>query len=594
MSQNGFGPPIRRTTVESQRLISDDPMGRTQDHVNENSVSSCGRIRVRVIGCSTILVSLICGSTFAEQLEQPEVRLFDGIGTHSRTIVTNNPKTQQYFDQGLMFLFAYNHDEAIRAFRQASRFDPDCAMAYWGISLASGMNYNDPNVTPERAKVASEALASAREKAIRETSANRALILALVARYPDPAPQDPAEAETAYTLAMKTVWETFATDADAGALYAESRMNLRPWDLWKDDGTPQPGTLEVLSTLDAVLKLDSSHALANHLHIHAVEASPNPGRADASAEALRGRYPGLGHLLHMPSHVDIRRGRWREATEANRIAIESDDKYSKAVPEQGFYRMYIAHNYHMLTFAAMMQGEFERSLSKIRAMAAGIPKEWLAKKENAAVVDGFVAMPLEVLKRFGKWDGILNEPDYPSIFPIARAMRHHNRGVAFAAKGELNNARDAQKSFREIVKQIPEDATFVNNKAVNLLAIAELTLEGEILLREGKFKESIEALNQAVAFEDKLRYSEPPDWFVPVRHSLGAVLLRDNQAAAAEAVYREDLRRWPENGWSLYGLAKAVKAQGKTEDFRQIEERFNTVWKYADTKIFSSCLCLQD
>jgi tetratricopeptide (TPR) repeat protein len=256
--------------------------------------------------------------------------------------------------------------------------------------------------------------------------------------------------------------------------------------------------------------------------------------------------------------------------------------------------MYMAHNFHMLTFAAMMQGESEKSLKTIRAMLASVPVEWIAKKENAAIADGFIPMPLEVMKRFGKWDDILKELEPPEVFPIARTMRHYNRGVAFAAKGKLNDAREAQQSFRSGVKQIPEDAMFVNNKAADLLAIAELTLEGEILLREGKFRESIDALNQAVAREDQLRYSEPPDWFVPVRHSLGAVLLRDNQAAMAEAVYREDLRRWPDNGWSLYGLAKALKSQGKNDDASKVEQRFKEVWKYADTQISSSCLCLQE
>src|SRR5262249_32602213 len=306
-------------------------------------------------------------------------------------------KTQQYFDQGLMFMFAYNHDEAVRAFRQAANLDPEAAMPYWGIALASGMNYNDPSFTPEKAKITSDALAKAREKASGAAPAHQALIDALAARYPDPAPKERADAEKAYSKAMKGVWEKFPKDADVGALYAESLMNLRPWALWQEDGKPQPETPEILRTLEAVLKLDPAHPLANHLYIHAVEASPEPGKADASADALRGKYPALGHLLHMPSHIDIRRGRWQQAEEANRLAIEADGKYQKAAPEQGYYRMYMAHNHHMLTFAAMMQGESELALKTIRAMIAAAPKEWVAVKENAAIVDGFVAMPLEVL-----------------------------------------------------------------------------------------------------------------------------------------------------------------------------------------------------
>jgi tetratricopeptide (TPR) repeat protein len=539
-----------------------------------------------------VLVSLATPG-FADEPKEPKVPLFDGLGKHSRKIETRNPKAQQYFDQGLMFMFAFNHDEAVRAFRQAANLDPEAAMPYWGIALASGMNYNDPSFTPEKAKTTADALAKAREKARGAAAVDQALIEALAARYPDPAPKERADAEKAYSKAMKAVSEKFPKDADVGALYAESLMNLRPWDLWQQDGKPQPETPEILRTLDAVLKLDPAHPLANHLYIHAVEASPEPGKADASADALRGKYPALGHLLHMPSHIDIRRGRWQQAEEANRLAIEADGKYQKAVPEQGFYRMYMAHNHHMLTFAAMMQGESELALKTIREMIAAPPKEWVAVKENAAIVDGFVAMPLEVLKRFGRWDDILKEPEPPEIFPIARAMRHYNRGVAFAAKGKVESAREAQTSFRAAVAKVPEDARFSNNKAADLFAIADQMLEGEILFREGKLKEAIAALEKAVSREDKLRYAEPPDWYVPARHSLGAILLRDKQAEAAEKVYREDLRRWPDNGWSLHGLAQALEVLGKKEEAAKVNGRFKEVWKRADVRIQSSCFCAE-
>jgi tetratricopeptide (TPR) repeat protein len=542
---------------------------------------------------SIIVLVLLATSGFADEPKDPKVQLFDGLGKHSRKIETKNPKAQQYFDQGLMFMFAFNHDEAVRAFRQAANLAPESAMPYWGIALASGMNYNDPSFTPEKAKVTSDALAKAREMATGAAAANHALIDALAARYPDPAPKERADAERAYSAAMKAVWEKFSKDADVGALYAESLMNLRPWDLWQEDGKPRPETSEVLRALEAVMKLDSAHPLANHLYIHALEASPEPGKADASADALRGNYPALGHLLHMPSHIDIRRGRWQQAVEANRLAIEADGKYQKAVPEQGYYRMYMAHNHHMLTFAAMMQGESELALKTIRAMIAAAPKEWVAVKENAAIVDGFVAMPLEVLKRFGRWDEILKEPEPPEIFPIARAMRHYNRGVAFAAKGEVELAREAQTSFRAAVTKVPDGARFSNNKAADLLAIADQMLEGEILFREGKLKEAIMALETAISREDKLRYSEPPDWYVPARHSLGAILLRDKQALAAEKVYREDLRRWPDNGWSLYGLAQTLEVLGKREEAANVNGRFQEVWKRADVRIQSSCFCVE-
>lgn len=539
-----------------------------------------------------LLVSLV-SLGFADEPTKREVPLFDGLGEYSRWIETSNPQAQRYFDQGLMFMFAYNHDEAVRAFRQVADLDPDCAMAYWGIALASGMNYNDPSFTPEKAKVTSDALAEACKKTSEESTANQALINALAARYPEPAPTERVDAEKSYSDAMKAVWEKFPKDTDIGALYAESLMNLRPWDLWQEDGKPQPETPEILRTLEAVLKLDPAHPLANHLYIHAVEASPEPGRADASADALRGKHPALGHLLHMPSHIDIRRGRWQSAAEANHLAIAADSQYQKTVPEQGFYRLYMSHNFHMLTFSVMMQGESELALKTIREMTAAVPKEWVEVKENAAIADGFMAMPLEVLKRFGRWDDILKEPEPPEIFPIARAMRHYGRGVAFAAKGNVEEARNSQLNFHAAVARVPEDAFFGNNKAVDLLAIAEQMLEGEILYREGNSNEAIKALEKAVAREDKLRYAEPPDWFVPARHALGAVLLHAKHADAAEKVYREDLRRWPENGWSLHGLAQSLEALGRKEEAEQVKVRFREAWKRADVEIQSSCFCVE-
>jgi tetratricopeptide (TPR) repeat protein len=550
---------------------------------------------MRITLSTVFALALLVAFSPAQQPEQPAkpaVPLFEGLGKHSRKVVAK-PEAQKYFDQGLNFMFAFNHDEAIRAFRQAIEIDPDCAMAYWGISLASGVNYNNPSFPPEKAKIAWDALLKAREKAKDESDANRELIKALAKRYENPLLVDTKPLEKAYSAAMKEVWEKLPDDADIGALYAESLMNLRPWELWTADGKPAEETPEILRALEAVRKLDPDHPLANHLYIHAVEASPTPEKADDAAERLRKATPALGHLVHMPSHIDIRRGRWQEAVEANRLAIVADNNYMKRVPEQGFYRLYMAHNHHMLTFAAMMQGQYEVSMKYIRDMGAGVPKEWLAVKENAAIVDGYLAMPLEVMKRFGRWDDILKEPEPPELFPIARAMRHYSRGVAYAAKGKVMEARESQSAFREARKKVADDAIFANNKAADLFAIAEAMLEGEILFRDGKVKDAIKSLASAIEREDKLRYSEPPDWFVPTRHALGAVLLHDGQPAEAEKVYREDLRRWPNNGWSLFGLAASLEAQGKKDEAIVVKKQFTEVWKHADVKIPSSCFCVE-
>jgi tetratricopeptide (TPR) repeat protein len=537
------------------------------------------------------LNSVLAEPTKTEIPSKSQVIQYTGLGKHTRSVATSSPEAQKYFDQGLAFMYAYNHDEAIRAFQRAAELDPRCAMAHWGASLSMGKNYNYPFFPPEKAKAAWKSLKLAQATSENESEANRALIEALSARYADPLPKDTHPLEEAYAKAMKAASKKFPKDADLGALYAESLMNLRPWDLWTIDGKPQPETPEILTALETVLEFAPNHPLANHLYVHACEASPHPEKADAAADRLREMQPALGHMVHMPSHIDIRRGRWQAAIEANDKAIVADRNYAKTVPEQGFYRMYIAHNHYMLVFAAMNQGESKRALQVVREMLADVPKDWVAKPENAAVADGFVAAPMEVMKRFGMWDEILREPEPPEIFPIAQAMRHQIRAVAYAAKGETVRAREEQQLFREAAKKPAKDATFGNNKAADLFAVGDDMLEGEILVREGKMEAGIKALRSATAKEDQLRYSEPPDWAVPVRHALGAFLLQDGQHAEAEAVYREDLRRWPDNGWSLHGLVASLEAQGKEIEAAKVRVRFDEIWKHADVKITSSCFC---
>jgi len=357
------------------------------------------------------------------------------------------------------------------------------------------------------------------------------------------------------------------------------------------DGKPQPQTLEIVATLEAVMKLAPNHPLALHLYIHAVEASPNPGKAEAAADRLRHLQSSLGHMVHMPSHIDVRCGNWQKAVEANERAIQADAAYRKRSPKQGFYHLYMAHNHHMLAFAAMMQGESKRALDAVRTMLAGIPKEWLADKKTAAIADGFLAAPLEVLMRFGKWDEIVKEPAPPDGFPIARTLWHHARGVAYAGKKQTHEARLEQEAFKTAAKHAPKEATFGTNLASDLFAVADPMLEGEILAAEGKLKEAIQSLTAAVAKEDTLRYDEPPDWMIPVRHALGAFLLKDGRAAEAEQVYREDLKKWPNNGWSLHGLSASLLAQGKNDEADRVRRQWQKVWTNADVSILASCFC---
>ena len=517
------------------------------------------------------------------------VPLFEGLGGLSRKVNTASPEAQRYFDQGLAFLYAFNHDEAIRSFRRAGELDPKCGMAFWGIAVANGPHINNPVVPENRAKAAWEALTQAKALAAAASPVERALIEALASRYAWPQPEDRKPLEQAYADAMRAVWKAFPKDADVGALFAESLADLRPWDLWTPDGKPQPGTEELVATLESVLALDPRHPLANHLLVHAVEASPHPEKADRAAEALRDLQPGLGHMVHMPSHIDVRRGRWQKAIDANAKAIEADRRYRARSPNQGFYRLYMAHNHHMLTYGAMMTGQSELALQTIREMVADIPLDFV--KENPWA-DGFLAMPLEVLMRFGRWDEILGEPELPEFAPISRSLRHYARAVAYASKGNVAAAQTEQAAFLEARTRVPKDATFGNNSGSDILDVAEHLMRGEILYRSGKVDEGIAALREAVVREDKLRYDEPPDWIQPVRHALGAALLQAGRFAEAETVFREDLAKLPDNGWGLYGLHRAQQMQKKAAESAATEKQFDAVWRRADLKIKSPCLCL--
>ena len=519
--------------------------------------------------------------------------LFDGLGSHSRKITTKSPKAQRYFDQGMRFLYGFNHSAAIRSFNEAAKLDPESAMVHWAIALAHGPHINFPLVPPPAAEIAWKELELAKQHAPKATQVERDLIEALGHRYANPQPEDRTPLDRAYADAMREVWKKHPKDADVGALFAEALMDLRPWDQWTPEGEAQPGTDEVIATLDAVVKLNPKHPLANHLYVHAVEASPNPERADAAADRLRDLQPGLAHNVHMPSHIDVRRGRWQKAIDANIKAAKADTTYRRIVGKKpgGILPIYQAHNRHMLAFAAMMTGQSDLALEQIRKMTAEIPRPFL--EEFATTAEPFMAMPMEVLVRFGRWDEILREPDnYADYMHFTRAFHHAARAIAYAAKADVPNARKEQAIFAERAPAIPKETTVGNNTAEAVLAVVKPMLEGEILIAEEKIDEGIASLRAAIEQEDTLRYDEPPGWLIPVRHALGAVLMRNGRYAEAEQVYREDLKRLPDNGWSLYGLAESLRRQDKTGDeTATAQKKFQQTWAKADLKITSSCLC---
>jgi tetratricopeptide (TPR) repeat protein len=518
--------------------------------------------------------------------------LYDGLGSYSRKVTTDSAEAQRYFDQGLGFLHGFNHRAAIRAFQQAAELDPECAMAHWGVALACGPHINSMAVPPPAAELAWKELELAEKNAGNASPVERALIGALAKRYANPQPEDRSGLDRAYADAMREVWKKYPKDPDVGAFFAEAMLNLRPWDQWTPDGKPQPGTDEIIATLDAVLKLNPNHPLANHLYIHAVEASPNPERAIAAADRLRNLQPGLAHNVHMPSHIDIRTGQWLKAVDTNAKAVEADQRHRKIFgPHKGFLNVYVAHNRHMLAYAAMMTGQRDLALKHIRAMVAEMPADFL--NENAMQAEGNVAMPLEVLVRFGLWDEILAEPErYTDKMWFTRAFHYAARAIAYAAKGDTASARKAQSVFVERAKHVPKEDFVSNNSCEALLAVAIPMVEGEILIAEGNIDSGIEQLRAAIQKEDALKYDEPPGWLIPVRHSLGAVLMKQQRFAEAEQVYRDDLARLPENGWSLLGLAESLRKQKKNADeVAQTQAKFKKVWAKADLTITTSCLC---
>jgi tetratricopeptide (TPR) repeat protein len=516
--------------------------------------------------------------------------VIEGLGPYRRAVSGASPEAQRWFDQGLNLLFAFNHDEAIRDFEQAAALSPGCAMAYWGIAYASGPNINAPKVSPTKNAKALVAAQQALRFGGTATPVEQELIVAIGHRYADPPPADRGALDAAFAASMRVVARDFPGDADVASWTAEAEMDLHPWDLYAPDGKPLAWSPEILAAVRAALAIDPRHPMANHLLIHAVEGSAHPEDADAAAEILRTLQPGLGHMVHMPSHIDVRTGRWDQAIEANRRAIAADDAYQKLSPDQATYSLYMAHNHQMLAYAAMMSGRSAEALAAATAMLEQIPAA--VRHDEAESVDGCYAMPLEVLMRFGRWDELLAVPDFGEELPASRALRHAARAIALAAKHQHAEAKEEERLFFEGRARVPDSESLGMNPMAKILDVAEHLARGEVLLQAGSIEPGLAELRLAVAAEDQLRYDEPPDWLQPTRHALGAALSRWRHHAEAIAVFREDLRRTPGNGWSLYGLARELRSGGHAVEAAKLEAQFKTVWAKADTPIKSACMCL--
>src|SRR3954453_3901858 len=399
-------------------------------------------------------------ASLAPAAEEP---LRSDLGSYTRKITTENPKAQSYFNQGLALIHGFNHSAAIRSFQEAANADPGCAMAHWGVALAAGPHINYPLVPPPMAELAWKELTLAQQNADKASPVEKALIDALSKRYANPQPEDRAPLDNAYADARREVWKQYPKDADVGAFFAESMMDLAPWNQWTKEGSPNPGTEEIVATLEAVLKLNINHPFPNHLYIHAVEASQHPEKAVAAADRLRDLQPALAHNVHMPTHIDIRVGQWQKAIDWNARAIDSAIAYHKVSgPPQGLLIFYEAHNYHMLAYAALMTGQRELAVRQINAMVASLPDEFV--RAMAPMIEGFGAMPDEVMVRFGMWEQILAAPQPDKEYmPFTNAFHHLARGVALAATDRTAEARAEQKLWNEGLRKIPEGEVFHNN-----------------------------------------------------------------------------------------------------------------------------------
>ena len=507
------------------------------------------------------------------------VPLYTNLGSHHKSISTRVPAAQQYFDQGLRLLYGFNHAEAIRSFTHAAELDSTCAMCYWGIALAYGPHVNAP-MDSAGGIAAYAAVQKALALKAHATVPERSYIEALAQRYEADPPADRTRLDTLYSRAMERVSNTYPKDLDAATLYAESLMDLRPWNYWRPDGTPYPGTKEIVRQLERVISRNPNHPGACHYYIHAVEAV-NPKAAVPCAERLARLMPGEGHMVHMPAHIYIRVGRWNDAVQANQHAIHNDEVFIEGQHPTGVYPLaYYPHNIHFLAFASTMAG---RSMQAIEASTALTSKVNLDAARQIGMLQEMLPYRALTLTTFGKWDEVLAEPLPPADLGFSYAMAQYARGVAQAAKGRWAEAQAALDTVTEINAATPEGAD-----GKTALSIAVSALSGEIATRRGDLDIGIDYFREAARIEDAGLYFEPPKWYYPIRHSLGAALLRKGQHAEAEKVYREDLRRFPENGWSLFGLAQALRAQGKNTEAAEVESRFSRVWSSTDVTLTAS------
>lgn len=511
----------------------------------------------------------------------PTVPLFDGLGSHHHPITVRNEEAQAYFDQGLRLSYGFNHAEAIRSFEQAARLDETCAMCWWGVAFAAGPNIN-ALMDSAGGVVAWDAIGKAQALAENASESDQAYIQALAQRYgPDPTAAR-APLDSAYAAAMASVAERFPDDDDAQVLHADAIMNRSPWDYWNVDRSPKPGTPELLAALERVVARSPEHAGACHLYIHAVE-KVDAQRAVPCAERLPALMPSAGHIVHMPAHIFIRVGRYVDAIEHNHAATHADERYIHAEKPQGIYPLaYYPHNYDFLAFAAAMAGHRAEALEAARSGAAAVDTA-MSSVPALGGLQNYLVLPQRLMVRFGLWDEILAEPVRGAGQPFVAGYLHYARGMALLRTGQADAAKAELDQLKASLENPDLESVYVWwNPGRPILSLGALALEAELLHADGKHDAAVSLLEQAVAIEDGLIYDEPPPWSTPSRHVLGRMHLEKGHFAAAEAVFRADLAQHPENGWGLFGLARALEAQGKTDEAAAVMARFDQAWSSAD------------
>jgi tetratricopeptide (TPR) repeat protein len=522
---------------------------------------------------------------------KPGQPLYAGMGMHRYPVSTQIPEAQRYFDQGLILAYGFNHLEAARAFREAYRLDPECAMCYWGEALVLGPNINAP-MAPADVPIAYRSLQKAQALAENATPKEQALISALAQRYSENTAADRKSLDEAYAKAMREVAARFPDDADVLALFAEALMDLHPWNFWTGQSKAQPWTPEIVATLERALTIDADNPLANHLYIHALEASPEAAKALPSARRLPSLVPGSGHLVHMPAHIYIRIGHYRDAILANQQAVKVDKDYlSHAHHAEGIYTLaYVPHNYHFLWSAAIKTGQKRLAEQAAADTAAHVSQDMLREPALTGTLQHFLSIPLYTKALFGDWDAIIDEPAPPPDLLYLTGVWHYSRGMAFLRKGNAKTAQQELAHLEQILDN-PAIATMAlseMNPVTKILGIASEMLQGEIAAQRKDYGKAIAHLQRAVEIEDGLNYIEPKEWYLPPRQVLGAVLLEAGKAPEAEQAYRQDLRYHPQNGWSLYGLVLSLFEQGKVKEAESVKKQFAAVWSDADVTLTGS------